>query len=577
MKLKTSILLFSAIFLSACNNNIGSSGNPIKSSLNSKASNLQDLNSSEPLNLIPSNDNTSTPSGECLPTIANSSDGQITATLTTCPRAKYVSIYGAKLWQKQEILVNGSGFKLKFNANAPSDLHLSEIYNDLKDANGEAVGHIEQIDTSDCDKLIKSNHSAGQSCSINFAYLGDSTNAYPNNIHFIFSSAQRVALDFSFEVKNQLASDQNTAVLVPDGTSFYQYNINNIWEDSTHSALTYHDTYTSRINNLGDATLEPFETSSTIKITKSTILGVTANNLYFIDNSETSCGKNSVTSGQSCAVNFMDGGNDEVLASKYGRLNYAYYANDNNEIVTKPFVIGVGDLAPADYALTINDPQQKLDIEVAKINYGDNGTAQVYSTPMSGLQFYLTYTPTFFLATHKDGNKLFYSYGDNANLEQLSNGLTISQQQLACLEAGFDPQYDLSPDLQIRKCGLDLQFATNPWMIMHNSNKPLGFVLHAKYTSMINHKQIDQFVGTISMVSGELPAVPNGKYQDDCSVSNWNGSTLQAHCTHIHTYWGYQDFDLSLDYKQFCQTNSGVHLEKPLERTVYLACDKPKN
>ena len=168
---KLLLIILSTGFLSACNSNAGSTTkltNQKQLSAQSAASGKIEAVDLFTLNF--SSDPVTQPSLQAgtLSTNGCSQDNEVCVTHSNLPEAIFASSGSSgKHWLQRDF-----PFKLyvKFNKNVSKDFHLAKINNDVPTGGINSIGHISQIDTSDCDNSLKN---SGSECSIVLMYSGD--------------------------------------------------------------------------------------------------------------------------------------------------------------------------------------------------------------------------------------------------------------------------------------------------------------------------------------------------------------------------------------------------------------------
>lgn len=426
----------------------------------------------------------------------STADNTITGTLTSCPSASFEIGYdGNKHWlQKEFYNTDGSALHLTFNTNVPQDYHLSQIYNDLNSAN-YVVGKIEQIDTSDCDKVIAAGNTSGQSCKIEFVYSGQATTEnHQNIIHLVFNSKQnsQYNLDFAIPVTNNAPSVQNFPILNASGdTEDYSNYVNSI--SDTGYALLYNNAYAQQLENngTGNITLANNDDQSTIQINTGKHFGNALNLAYGSPGGITSCADTAIGPQNICTFPFFN--LDSTKSPEYTRFTYAYVQNTitgSKLSYSHAVVSGYGDILPQNFQITNTESP----ITLIKTNYGNDDI--IYNIPLDNLKFTAELDPKLNIPaiTNESSNILYYAIGDYANdsLQSLLKQISFTYDN-NCFDGGFTNESSVN---QSFACGVNIVL---PAGLSHSGNsKPFGFQFYASYDAP-SGDHIKELIGTVTV------------------------------------------------------------------------------
>lgn len=487
------------------------------------------------------------------------SDQMVSISMAGCATALYGIAMGAKLWVNREALyLDNNGLIITFKQKPDSSFHLARIYNELN--NTEVVGHIEQVDTSQCDALIASGQAVkGSSCTINFAYLGDALNKASNVIHFIFSENNQQQLDFPVKAYNDITTYQVRPILQPFSSPTYiNYLFNSTSENLNHTDLNYSINYGITVTNVGDEALQaPDSTAPDILLTLGSKMGVntTTNALYANNQYYTNCYNLPAQPGQVCTAAFYD---KLLLASTdinstIGRFNFYYFPSANYIELTQPFAIGVGDIANRDYQLNVAASSKiALNFDLEKINYGNESAPLIYGISLSNFKLSVKYQPNFFIATSHNKQTLEYGYGDYANLPAAAMPNKIQFHFDDCFSAAFNRDGINQIGDSTQKCHVGVTLDDDLRHLITTLKKPLGVQIYADYDTPINSKHISQLVGNLILQADEF--TPAGDYQTVFHDISFDGELLSGWQTANHQFGEYSE----LDYYHTCAPDSSV-------------------
>lgn len=488
--------------LIACVGNTNTADTTVNSTSLSSASNVK-ISTATISSAVESNSSLSSP--VCFNTDHNltlySNNKEITATLSSCPTASYEIGFDTNMhWvQKEFYNTDGSSLILSFSSDVPSDFHLSQIYNDLSGGSeNTAVGKIEQIDTSDCDTLIASGHTSGQSCKVQFVYLGlAATSSAYNDIHLLFSSPSNNAynLDFIMKVANTSPSVQNYPILnvVGDSDEEYANYVNSITDNG--NGMYYDNNYGHTLINNGTGNIYLMHSSdaSIININTGKHFSTATNLAFILPGQETKCANVSLGSEGKCLFPFAN--IDTQRTVEYTRFTYMYLQNLNTkQIVSYSHfnVLGYGDILPSDYQLTDTESP----ILLLKNNYqGESDSSIIYNIPLDNLKFTAELNPQLNIATVQieSANRLYYAYGDygTAKLQDLLQKISFNYDS-SCFSGEFTNESQVNVSYA---CNLKLSL---PPEFQNTSKVPFAFQLYASYDAPTG-EHIKELIGTVSV------------------------------------------------------------------------------
>lgn len=459
-------------------------------------------------------------------------------------------------------------FKKQVNAN---QFRLKSLYNILK-ADNRVVGKITQIDTSQCDSLLKGNNE-GKTCAINFMYHGEEMRSQiSNRLEFTFA-ADTQEIVVPIDVKNEemirtiapilnLPPSQSPvafAAVKPEAT------LSNSGDEETDISFNNEINDQFLLTNLGNREIDASGNSRlpSINMGLEEITGNAASEVKLrnTDDLVTSCGENRVPSGGTCLYTFRvdQKSDDKPVQSSFYNLAFSYKTASYVINYITPLIVSAGDFIPQNYDLETKNGSTEFQAEMYHIS--KNGFLR-YDMALSDLKFQLKYNPAFGIGSAIDENahKLIYAYGDNVPFKA---GQDISQYYNFNFDSdcfsSMDPfELNLKSSKHQCKVGVSLKGI--------ETSVPLSLQLFATYDSATASRKVVQYIGNASFHKSEqVDGQPDGNYRKECSSINWDGNnqTLSAYCK--SDTGGFRN--TNLDYK-VCTLKSSVGVEHGV-----LVCD----
>ncbi len=410
------------------------------------------------------------------------------------------SLPGGSFYHQKWVIHDSASFiDIKFNTNVSKDFHLANISNTLV-SEGKSMGHLSQLDTSECDNLVATGATLGKSCKIYFTASSEVMEAGQDQINLAWKWNQgQNNFTFSFPFINKEAAfpTENPPILNTTDMSepLLVYIPSSETTDGTN--LEYPIQIYSSINliNTGFSSLTGNNLDPTIKVQLANRFNTSPNmvlsaiNPYF-----TSCAAKSVNVEDTenfCNFPFIFIPDNNQSA--FADLVFQYTSPQVNYL--RKVAFSIGDIIP--FVSAIGGEYARVTLSKHLVNNDNNLT---YNVPLSNLTFSAKFEPLTGVGTKVSEKLITYGYGDftdtKTGQKYTANeliGMLKYNYDPNCLSASFDPDY-YGSDKTNGKCPLEVAFTKDIKL-----DRPFMVNLYANYDSQTQNRfGIHQYIGTIT-------------------------------------------------------------------------------